>query len=347
MVNIPQTINHRSARLLKKLVDSYITDGLPVGSKKLADDDELGISSATIRNVMSGLEKKGLVVAPHTSAGRIPTEQGFRLFVDSLLEVQPINTKVISQIKQELNPDHNKEELIKHANSMLSELTNMAGIITIPKTSHSVLRHIEFLSLPENRVLAILVINEKEVQNRVIHLDREYSANELQSAANYLNQEFSGQDIFTVRENVFKDLQNTHNDMNSIMQTAIDIAGKALDEELTENQPYLVEGESNLIRYDEHTDKHQLQSLLDVFGRKREMLGLLDRCISAEGVKIFIGHEAGFKGLDDCSVVTSPYSINGETVGVLGVIGPTRINYDKVIPVVDMTAKLLGEALKL
>lgn len=347
MENKLQTINHRSAVLLKKVVDSYISDGLPVGSKKLADDDELGISSATIRNVMSGLEKKGLVVAPHTSAGRIPTEQGFRLFVDSLLEVQPINEEVLSQLKHELNPDHNKEELISHANQMLSELTHMAGIITIPKASHSVLRHIEFLSLPDKRVLAILVINEKEVQNRVIHMDREYSADELQTAANYLNQEFAGQDIFSVRENLFNDLKNTHNDMNSIMQTAIDVAGKALDMELSENQSYVVQGETNLIRYDENAQKGQLQTLLDVFGRKREMLSLLDRCITAEGVKVFIGHEAGFEGLADCSVVTSPYSVNGQTVGVLGVIGPTRINYDKVIPVVDMTAKLLGEALNL
>lgn len=347
MENLSHTINHRSAMLLKKLVNSYITDGLPVGSKKLADDDELGISSATIRNVMSGLEKKGLVVAPHTSAGRIPTEQGFRLFVDSLLEVQPINNSVLTQLKQELNPDHNKEELISHANQMLSELTHMAGIITIPKSSHSVLRHIEFLSLPDKRVLAILVINEKEVQNRVIHLNREYSADELQTAANFLNREFAGQDIFTVRENLINDLQNTQSDMNSIMQTAIDVAGKAFDDELSASQTYLVKGETNLIRYDENTDRHQLQSLLDVFDRKREMLGLLDRCITAEGVKIFIGHEAGFEGLGNCSVITSPYSVNGETVGVLGVIGPTRINYDKVIPVVDMTAKLLGEALNL
>lgn len=347
MQNRPQVINQRSAILLKKLVDSYITDGLPVGSKKLADDDELGISSATIRNVMSGLEKKGLVVAPHTSAGRIPTEQGFRLFVDSLLEVQPLNNKVLSQLKHEINPDHNREDIISHANQMLSELTHMAGIITIPKTSQSVLRHIEFLSLPDKRVLAIMVINEKEVQNRVIHLDREYSAEELQTAANYLNQEFVGQDIYSVRDNMFNELKTAHHDMNTIMKTAIDVAGKALDEESAENKPYVIQGETNLIRYNESTDKDQLQSLLEIFGRKREMLGLLDRCISAEGVKVFIGHEAGFDGLGDCSVITSPYSVNGETVGVLGVIGPTRINYDKVIPVVDMTAKLLGEALNL
>ena len=347
MENRSQLINHRSALLLKKLVDSYISDGLPVGSKKLADDNELGISSATIRNVMSSLEKKGLVIAPHTSAGRIPTEQGFRLFVDSLLEVQPLNDTILTQLKHELNPDYNREELIQTANQMLSELTRMAGIITMPKTTHSLLRHIEFLPLPDKRVLAILVTNEKDVQNRVVHLDREYSSEELQIAANYLNQEFAGQDILAIRENILTELKNTHQDMHSIMQTAINVAGKALDEDHTENKPYRVNGKSNLIRYNETADKGQLQTLLDVFGRKQEMLGLLDSCISADGVKIFIGHEAGFDGLGDCSVITAPYSVDGETVGVLGVIGPTRINYDKVIPVVDMTAKLLGEALKL
>ena len=347
MQNQPQVINHRSALLLKKLVVSYITDGLPVGSKKLADDDELGISSATVRNVMSGLEKKGLVVAPHTSAGRIPTEQGFRLFVDSLLEVQPLNNDVLNQLKHEINPDHNREDIINHANLMLSELTHMAGIITIPKTSQSVFRHIEFLSLPDRRVLAIMVINEKEVQNRVVHLDKEYSADELQIAANYLNQEFVGQDINSVRDNIINELKTAHQDMNGIMKTAIDVAGKALGAQSAENKPYIVQGETNLIRFNDSGDTDQLQSLLEVFGRKREMLGLLDSCISAEGVKVFIGHEAGFDGLGECSVITSPYSVNGETVGVLGVIGPTRMNYDKVIPVVDMTAKLLGEALNL
>ena len=342
----PQILNDRAAILLKKLVDSYIDDGQPVGSKQLADMAGLDISSATIRNVMSGLEKKGLVTAPHTSAGKIPTEKGFRMFVDTLLEVQPLHEQVFSKLKQELNPDQDKETLINHANQALSELTNMAGIITVPKNSQSMLRHIEFLSLPDNKVLAILVTNEKEVQNRVVHLDQDYSAEQLQAAANYLNQHFSGQDIFEVRKDLLSDLNNTRKDMDAIMRTVIDVAGKALPDFDDKDQSFLVKGKSNLVRYGESTDREQLHHMLEMFDHKRDMLGLLDRCIQAEGVKIFIGNEVGVEGLGDCSVVTAPYSVDGEMLGVLGVVGPTRINYDKIIPVVDVTARLLGEALK-
>jgi heat-inducible transcriptional repressor len=340
-----ELLNDRAAFLLKKLVDSYISDGQPVGSKQLAHDAGLDISPATIRNVMSSLEKKGLVKAPHTSAGRIPTEEGFRMFVDSLLEVQPIKKTLLTKLKDELDPDQNTESLLNHASQIVSELTHMAGVISIPKPSQSVLRHIEFLTLPDKRVLAILVTNEKEVQNRVIHLDREYTAEQLQSAANFLNLHFSGKDIYKVREELLSELGRTRQNMDEIMQTAVDVAGKALTEGRNDSQPYLVQGKSNLVRYGGGKDTEQLQQMLEMFNHKREMLGLLDRCIQAEGVKIFIGNEVGIEGLGDCSVITAPYSVKGELLGVLGVIGPTRINYDKVIPVVDVTARLLGEAL--
>ena len=345
MPTSPQILNDRAATLLKNLVDSYISDGQPVGSKQLADMAGLDISSATIRNVMSGLEKQGLVVAPHTSSGKIPTEQGLRMFVDTMLEVQPLQKQMFSKLKEQLNPDQNKETLIAQANQMLSDLTHMAGVITVPKNTESKLRHIEFLPLPENKVLAILVTNEKEVQNRVVHLDQEYSAEQLQAAANYLNQHFSGQDIFAVRKELLLDLDHTRNDMDNIMRTVIDVADKALPGFEQKDEPYLVQGKTNLLRYGDENKEH-MQHMLDMFDQKREMLGLLDRCIQAEGVKIYIGHEVGIEGLGDCSVITAPYSVEGEMVGALGVIGPTRINYDKVIPVVDMTARLLGEALK-
>lgn len=337
-------LNERAAFLLKKLVDSYISDGQPVGSKQLAHDAGLDISPATIRNVMSSLEKKGLVKAPHTSAGRIPTEEGFRMFVDSLLEVQPLQKKLLTKLKLELDPDQDTESLLNHASQIVSELTHMAGVISIPKPSQSVLRHIEFLTLPDKRVLAILVTNEKEVQNRVIHLDKEYSAEQLQSAANFLNQHFSGKDIYEIRKDLLSELGNARQNMDDVMQTAIDVAGKALSDEKSD-KPYLVQGESNLVRYGDSKDTDQLQQMLEMFNHKRDMLGLLDRCIQAEGVKIFIGHEVGIEGLGDCSVITAPYSVKGECLGVLGVIGPTRINYDKIIPVVDVTARLLSEAL--
>ncbi len=342
---MPEQLNERAAILLKKLVYSYISDGQPVGSKKLADDTDLDISSATIRNVMSTLEKKGLIIAPHTSAGRIPTEQGYRLFVDSLLEVEPLEKSLLSKLKQELDPDHNTDELINQASQLVSELTHMAGIITVPKASQATLRHIEFLPLSDQRILAIMVINEREVQNRVLHMEREYSSTELQNTTNFLNRHFAGKDIYDVRENLLQELHQARKDVDSIMQTVIEVADATFTASSVSKDQYRIQGEANLVRYSETTDRNQLNQLLEVFDHKREVLSLLDRCIQADGVKVFIGQEAGFKGLGDCSVITAPYSAQGQPVGVLGVIGPSRINYNMVIPVVDMTAKLLGEAL--
>ncbi len=345
-MNKPFILNDRAAILLKQLVASYINDGQPVGSKKLAQDAGLDISSATIRNVMCGLEEKGLVIAPHTSAGRIPTEQGLRLFVDSLLEVQPIEDDLISQLKQKLDPDKDVNDLVSQASQLVSEMTQMAGIVSVPKQTHAKLRHIEFLPLPEKRVLAILVTNEKDVHNKVLHLHREYSADELQHAANFLNQQFIGQDIHQIRNHLLQDLDRSRQDVDDVMRTAVEVADKALSSDEDGTPEFIVQGEKNLVRYNATTDRQQLQHLFEIFDRKREMLGLFDRCVHEEGVKIFIGHEAGFEGFGDCSVITAPYAIEGSPVGVLGVIGPARMNYDHVIPVVDLTARLLGEALK-
>jgi len=345
-LNKPFILNDRAAILLKQLVASYINDGQPVGSKKLAQDAGLDISSATIRNVMCGLEEKGLVIAPHTSAGRIPTEQGLRLFVDTLLEVQPIEDNLISQLKQKLDPDKDVNDLVSQASQLVSEMTQMAGIVSVPKQTHAKLRHIEFLPLPEKRVLAILVTNEKDVHNKVLHLHREYSADELQHAANFLNQQFIGQDIHQIRNHLLQDLDRSRQDVDDVMRTAVEVADKALSSDEDGTPEFIVQGEKNLVRYNATTDRQQLQHLFEIFDRKREMLGLFDRCVHEEGVKIFIGHEAGFEGFGDCSVITAPYAIEGSPVGVLGVIGPARMNYDHVIPVVDLTARLLGEALK-
>ena len=344
-MNMPEQLNERAALLLKKLVYSYIADGQPVGSKKLSDDADLNISSATVRNVMSGLEKKGLIASPHTSAGRIPTEQGYRLFVDTMLEIEPLSKSLLSRLKQELDRDQNTDSLISHASQIVSELTHMAGIITVPKASHAKLRHIEFLPLSDQRILAIMVINEREVQNRVLHMQRSYTTMELHEASNFLNQNFSGKDIFAVREKLLQGMQETRKDIDAIMQTAIEVADATFSESLQVREEYLVQGETNLVRFGESSDTDSLTQLLEVFDHKREILGLLDRCIQADGVKVFIGNEAGFKGLGDCSVVTAPYAVQGEALGVLGVIGPSRINYNRVIPVVDVTAKLLGDAL--
>jgi heat-inducible transcriptional repressor len=346
-LNKSLVLNDRAAILLKQLVASYIHDGQPVGSRQLAQDAGLDISSATIRNVMSGLEKKGLVVAPHTSAGRIPTEQGLRLFVDSLLEVQPIDEKLICQMQQQLDPDMEINELVNQASQLVSQMTQMAGIVSVPKQTNAKLRHSEFLPLPDKRVLAIMVTNENDVQNKVLHLAREYSANELQHAANFLNQHFTGQDVHEIRENLLQDLDRSRQDVDKVMRTAVEVADKALLDDEASQPEFIVQGETNLVRYNENTDREQLQHLFEIFDRKREMLGLFDRCVHGDGVKIFIGHEAGFEGFGDCSVITAPYSVAGKAIGVLGVIGPARMNYDHIIPVVDVTAKILGDALKL
>jgi heat-inducible transcriptional repressor len=345
-VNKPAVINERAAILLRQLVSSYLSDGQPVGSRQLARDAGLNISPATIRNVMSGLEKQGLVVSPHTSAGRIPTEHGLRLFVDNLLQVQPLDTSLLEQLESQLDPDLDANELISVASQTVSEMTKMAGIVTVPKHSHPRLRHIEFLPLPEKRILAIMVTNEKDVQNRVIHVHREYSADELQQAANYMNQHFTGEDVHVIREKLLNDLDNTRQHVDQAMKMAVEVANKALQSDDSQRPEYIVQGEKNLVRYNEPGNQSQIQHLFEIFDRKREMLGLFDRCIQSDGVKIFIGHDAGFHGLADCSVITAPYNVDGDIVGVLGVIGPSRMDYHRVIPVVDMTARLLGNALK-
>ena len=337
-------LNDRAMRLLKALIDRYIVDGHPVGSKTLARDTDMDISSATIRNVMTELEKKGLVSSPHVSAGRIPTEQGFRLFVDAMLEIHPPQEAVIQMLKDELNPDHDTEYLLNTATALLSEITHMAGIITIPKRSQTSLRQIEFLPLPDRKVLAILVINEKDVQNRILHVDREYSPVELQQAANFLNERFAGQDIYDLRQSLVKEMQQARENLDEMMKMAVDMAGQALDDSLG-GDDFKVQGKTNLIRYNNLDDRVQLKQIFETFDHKRDMLSLLDRCIQADGVKIFIGHEVGLEGFGECSLITAPYQLEGTSLGVLGIIGPKRMNYDQVIPVVDITAKMLNNAL--
>jgi len=343
-LNNTSIISERAVILLKRLVTSYINHGLPVGSKQLAQEANLKVSSATIRNVMSDLEKKGLVKAPHTSAGRLPTEQGLRLVVENFLEVQPLQEALLNKMQQHLDPDQDMDALFNQATQMVSELTHMAGVVSVPKPEQFVLRHIEFLPLSDNRVLAILVLNEKEVQNKVLHLHREYSQEELLGAASFLNQQFCGKDVQQIRAALLKDLDRCRDDMDMAMRVAVDIAGKALIPE-TDDAALIVQGETNLVRYNTSADPVQLQQLFEVFEHKRELLGLFERCIHTEGVKIFIGSDTGFDIPGDCSVITSTYHIDAKTLGVLGVIGPARMNYDHIVPVVDVTAHLLGEAL--
>lgn len=338
-------INERSQHLLKVLVERYIRDGQPVGSKTLALETSLGISPATIRNILSDLEEHGYLSSPHTSAGRVPTARGYRFFVDSLVTVQPLERAVVDQFQQTLTRDQNVPSLVTTVSNWLSELTRLTGLVMLPRREMIVLRHIEFLPLSDNRVLVILVLNDHEVQNRIICTDKKYSLTDLQQAANYLNDLYGGQDIIRVRKNLLAAMQEDRKGMDRLMQAAIDVAGKAFDTTADNSPDYVVAGQSHLLDLVDATGVTRLRQLFEAFTQKQSILHLLDQCLNTEGVQIFIGEESGYDVFGECSVVTAPYSTDGKIAGVLGVIGPTRMPYERVISVVDVTAKLLSAAL--
>lgn len=340
-------LNERAQRLLKALVEHYIRDGEPVGSRTLSRDSGLDLSPASIRNVMSDLEDLGFIASPHTSAGRVPTVRGYRFFVDTLLTVKPLAQQEVRLMHERFAaPDVNPQSLLASASSVLSAITRMTGVVTLPRREHVSWRHVEFLPLSDNRVLAILVVNEGEVQNRVLRLDRAYEATELQHAGNYLNTHYAGKDIHAVRSEVLNDLRHTRENINELMLAAVTLAEKMVgDAGQAKGRTYVMAGETNLMEWAELSDVEKLRRLFEAFNEQREILHLLDKCISAEGVQIFIGEESGYRVLDECSVVTAPYKVGDEVVGVLGVIGPTRMAYERVIPLVDLTAHLLGAAL--
>ena len=341
-------LNERSQQLLKLLVEHYIRDGQPVGSRTLSRDLGMNLSAATIRNVMADLEELGFVTSPHTSAGRIPTDKGYRFFVDTLLKYQPLDDdKIISAIQSrfgEHGADH--KGLVAAASQMLSSVTRLAGVVTLPRQSHSALSQIEFVPLSDNRVLAIMVVNGREVQNRIVQLDRHYGADELRRASNYLNQEFGGKELSAVREHLLAQLKETRESLNQVMLDAIHLAQHVVAmPPASGRMEYVMAGETNLMNFAELSNVEKLRRLFEAFTQQRDILHLLDQSLRAEGVQIFIGQESGYTILDDCSVVTAPYTLDNEVVGVLGVIGPTRMAYERVIPIVDITAKLLGSAL--
>lgn len=337
-------LNERAQLLLKNLVERYIRDGQPVGSRTLSRETGLELSAASIRNVMADLEDMGLIHSPHTSAGRIPTIKGYRLFVDSLLTIQPLGSSQIQQLQQRMGNIEDPDRLLSIASQQLSDVTSMAGVVMVPKRKLVALRQVEFLPLSHNRVLVILVINEQEVQNRIIQTQRNYSAAELQQIANYLNQVCAGRDLRQAREALLGEMDATRSHMNQLMADAVQMAQHIFTEEESRGD-YLLEGQTNLMSYDEMSNLDKLRKLFDAFNQKRDILQLLDQAVHADGVQLYIGDESGYEVLDECSVVTSPYKVDGEVMGVLGVIGPTRMAYDRVIPVVDVTAQLLGASL--
>ena len=338
------SLSGRAQSLLRTLIMRYIEDGQPVGSRVLSRDSGLDLSPATIRNVISDLEELGLVTSPHTSAGRVPTVLGYRLFVDTLLKVKPPMSREVQRLRDQLDDTQDREQLVMNASAMLSEITRLAGVVTIPKATSPTLRQVEFLSLSNNQVLVILVVNEHEVQNRIITTSRTYSASELEQAGNYLTAHFRGADLQDVRTRLVDEMRDAREAMNQMMLDAIVMAEKAF-EPTQLRESVMVAGQTHLMEYGDLADMDKLRNLFDAFNSKRDILHLLDQSLSARGVQIFIGEESGYSIFDDCSVVAAPYEVDGDVLGVLGVIGPTRMAYERVIPIVDLTARLFGAAL--
>ncbi|MDF1822631.1 MAG: heat-inducible transcriptional repressor HrcA [Alcanivoracaceae bacterium] len=342
-------LNERKQRLLMALVDRHIRDGQPVASKALAESTDLKVSPATIRNIMSELEDLGILRSPHTSAGRVPTEAGYRMYVDSLLGSAPLRHQSARGLKHELeqliSPDQSPADLVAQASKALAELTRMAGVVAVPRREVTTLRQVEFLPLSGDRVLVVLVVNRSEVQNRIIHTDRPYEESELRQAANYINQTYAGCNLDDICDGLVSTMQADKDQMGSLMQTTVDVAAKALKQE-DSGEDYVVSGEHNLLDSAEADNLDKLRDLFDAFSHKRDILHLLQRCSDAQGVQIYIGREAGYDALDQYSLVSAPYRADDSTVGVLAVVGPTRMDYERVIPTVDITSRILSAALR-
>jgi heat-inducible transcriptional repressor len=335
-------LDRRAQILLKTLVERYIADGEPVGSRALSRYSGLDLSPATIRNVMADLEEMGFIASPHTSAGRVPTARGYRFFVDTLLTIKPLDRVQINQMEGNLHPDQ-PQRLISSASQVLSQLTHFAGVVVAPRRKSPAFRHIEFLSLSERRILLIIVTAEGDVQNRILLTEKNYSPSELATAANFLNQNYAGLTFEKIRRSVRDELKQLHHDMTVLMTAALEAGDRAVSESTEE---YVISGEKNLLdSQDLASDMARLRELFELFEKKTTLMQILDVSNRAQGVQIFIGGESGISPLDECSVVTAPYEVDGQVVGTVGVIGPTRMAYERVIPIVDITAKLLTSAL--
>lgn len=335
-------LNERAQILLKTLVERYIHEGQPVGSRALSKFSGLDLSPATIRNVMADLEEMGLVTSPHTSAGRIPTAQGYRLFVDTLLVVKTLDKIELSHLENQLHPD-NPSRLINVASQLLSELTRFAGVVVTPKRKGAVFRYIEFMALSEKRILLIIVTPEGDVQNRIIFTNTPYSQSDLIEAGNFINQHYAGCTLDEIRGRLDNELKQLRSEMISLMSAAIEAGGDAVNES---SETVVLAGERNLLQVEDLSDNLiSLKKLFELFERKTKLLQLLELSRQAHGVKIFIGGESDVASLEEFSVVTAPYEIEGEIVGTVGVIGPRRMAYERIIPIVEITAKLLSSGL--
>src|SRR5882724_4988163 len=328
-----QMLDKRAQILLKTLIERYIAEGQPIGSRTLSKYSGLDLSPATTRNVMADLEEAGLISSPHTSAGRIPTPLGYRFFVDTLLVIKPVESVDLQRLEGQLHPD-NPQRVIQSASQLLSQLTQFAGVVMTPRRAVT-FKHVEFLKLSERRILLIVVTPDGDVQNRILFTERDYSPSELVETANFINQNYSGQSFEDARARLRTELRDLRQDMSRLMSAALE-AGSALAEG---SEQYVVSGERNLFgTRDLSQDVSRLKQVLELFERKTSLLQILDLSLRGQGVQIFIGGESGVSTPDDVSVVTSPYKVDGEVVGTVGVIGPTRMAYDRVVPIVDVTA---------
>ncbi|WP_332672413.1 heat-inducible transcriptional repressor HrcA [Aromatoleum sp.] len=335
-------LDPRSQILLKTLIERYIVEGQPVGSRALSRYSGLELSPATVRNVMSDLEEMGFITSPHTSAGRIPTALGYRFFVDSLLTVQPLEQARVRELKGHLQADQ-PQRLLNSASHLLSELTQFAGVVVSPRRDSIKIRQIEFIGLAENRILLIIVTTAGDVQNRILTTRRAYTSTELSEAASYLTEHFAGLGFDDIRVRIQAELKQLRTDMSELMAAAVE-AGNAAEQD--DSSRYVMSGETNLLDVEDlSSNMARLRELFKLFEQKTGLMQLLDLSNRAQGVQIFIGDESGLAQLDGCSVITAGYEVNGRVVGSVGVIGPTRMAYDRVIPIVDITARLLSNAL--
>ncbi|CAH0349160.1 heat-inducible transcriptional repressor HrcA [Aquabacterium sp. CECT 9606] len=333
-------LDDRAKILLKALVERYIADGQPVGSRTLSRAAGLDLSAATIRNVMADLEELGLIVSPHTSAGRVPTARGYRLFVDTMLTARPYEFNAEHQ-REQLQPDQ-PQRVIANAAQMLSSLSQFVGVVTSPRKA-SVFRHIEFLRLGDKRVLVILVAPDGDVQNRVLFTAQDYTQSELVEASNILNTHYSGLSIEEMRNRLKSEVDQLRGDIASLMQAAVQAGSDALEESTDQ---LVVSGERNLLTVQDFSnDLGSLRRLFDLFEQKTQLMRLLEGSSRAEGVRIYIGGESMVVPFEELSVVSAPYEINGQIVGTLGVIGPTRMAYDRMIEIVDITSRMVSNAL--
>jgi len=335
-------LDTRAQTLLKALVERYIADGQPVGSRALSKISGLDLSPATIRNIMADLEEMGFVASPHTSAGRIPTPRGYRMFVDTLLTVQAIDESTVEARMQKQLQLKSPQKIISNAAQILSSLSQFAGVVMTPR-HESIFQQIEFLRLSEKRILLVIVAPNGDVQNRLLLTDVDYTPSQLIQAANYINQHFAGLSFDEIRTRIQGELRQLRDDMTRLMQAAVEAGSDAMSDN---GEDVVISGERNLLSVtDLASNMTSLRKLFDLFEQKTSLMQLLDVSSKAAGVQIFIGGDSQLLPVDEMSVVTAPYEVNGKIVGTLGVIGPTRMAYERVIPLVDITAKLLSNAL--